>query len=146
VISPLPQQMSPAIEKSHECLSPMRALVVDDSPDFLEVACANLQLQGWVEVVGTAGDGVEAVAAVAELAPDLVLMDVQMPRMSGTTAATLIAASFPETAVLLMSAENSAELRARCLEAGAEAFIYKTTFLSDMAAALHRHAATSANA
>ncbi len=145
MISPLPKQMSPTVGKPQASLSPIRAVVVDDSPDFLEVACANLQLQSWVEVVGTARDGVEAIAAVADLHPDVVLMDVQMPRMSGTTAATVIASSFPETAVLLMSAENSPELRARCFAAGAEAFIYKTTFLSDLAAALNRRA-LSANA
>ena len=69
---------------------PIRTLVVDDSPEILQVVCLLLEMEERVEVIGRATDGSEALDAVVSLRPDLVVMDVQMPRMDGPTAAALI--------------------------------------------------------
>jgi len=112
---------------SHEN-APIRTLVVDDSPDVLEVVCALLQMEGGVEIVGRAVNGTQALAAVGCLHPDLVVMDMQMPEMDGLKAASLIHAAFPETAIVLMSADTSYFDRNEVLASGAEAFIDKFDF------------------
>ena len=108
--------------------APIRALVVDDSPDVLEVICALLQFEDNLEIVGRATNGSEALEAVGCLQPDLVVMDMQMPRMDGLTAARLIHVAFPEIAIVLMSADPSYFDRNEILASGAEAFIDKLEF------------------
>ena len=63
----------------------LRVLVVDDQPAVCEVVADSIQYAGH-EIVGTAKDGVEAVARAKELLPDLVVMDISMPRMNGVEA------------------------------------------------------------
>jgi DNA-binding NarL/FixJ family response regulator len=111
----------------------IRAVVVDDHPAILEAICAVLEVQGLVEVVGQASDGVEAVHAVAELKPDLVVMDVCMPRMNGLETASVLLQHFPEMRVVLMSGEPSAELREQCRAAGADGFVFKVDFAAEFA-------------
>ena len=108
--------------------TPIRALVVDDSPDVLEVICALLEMEGKVEIVGRATNGCEALEAAACLRPDLILMDMQMPRMDGLKAAALIRVAFPEIAIVLMSADPAFSDRSDVLASGAEAFIDKLEF------------------
>lgn len=111
-----------------ETRNAVRVLVVDDSPQFLEVVCVLLELEDRVDVVGRANDGAEAIRAVAALRPDLVLMDVQMPTMNGITAALIISTCFPSTKVVLMSADESPELREQSRRCGARAFLEKRSF------------------
>ena len=114
----------------------IRVLVVDDSPVFLDVVCEILAREPGVEVVGRAEDGTEALHQVAALAPDLVLMDVEMPHMNGPTATVLLSAYFPSTKVVLMSAEDSVRLRLDCLASGARAFVWKTRFKEQLDCAM----------
>ena len=65
----------------------VRVVVVDDQQLIRESIAALLDLQVGITVVGTAGDGVQAIEVVKETSPDVVLMDVRMPRMDGVTAA-----------------------------------------------------------
>lgn len=109
----------------------VRTLVVDDSPSFRQLACALLESEPGIEVVGQATSGADALNAVGASAPDLVLMDVQMPKMSGLTAAMVIALCFPRTKVILMSSDDSPRLRADCDGAGACAFIPKSRFTTE---------------
>ena len=104
---------------------PLRMIVVDDSPDLLEVLCALLESNKEVEIVGRGNDGSEALGLVSAMNPDLVLMDVQMPHVDGIAAAALITMHFPETIVVLMSGSDSPELRSQAIDCGAHAFIHK---------------------
>jgi CheY-like chemotaxis protein len=108
--------------------APIRALVVDDSPDVLEVICALLEMEGGIEIVGRASNGSQALEAVGCLHPDLVVMDMQMPCMDGLTAAKLMRVAFPETSIVLMSADPGFFDRNEVLATGAEAFIDKIEF------------------
>lgn len=109
------------MEQSH----PLRMIVVDDSPELLEVVCALLEQNEDVEIIGRGSDGSEALGLVSAMEPDLVLMDVQMPHVDGIAAAALITMHFPRTTVVLMSGSDSPELRSHCIACGAHAFIHK---------------------
>jgi two-component system NarL family response regulator len=104
---------------------PLRMIVVDDSPELLEVLCALLESNKEVEIVGRGNDGSEALGLVSAMNPDLVLMDVQMPHVDGIAAAALITMHFPETIVVLMSGSDSPELRSQAIDCGAHGFIHK---------------------
>ena len=103
----------------------LRIVVADDSPTFLEVVCALLELEEEVDVIARVADGLEATEVVADLRPDLVLMDVHMPHLDGLAATMLIAERCPLTVAVLMSSEDSPELRLDCRAFGADQFIVK---------------------
>ena len=106
----------------------LRLIVADDSPEFMEVVCALLELDHQIDVVARVGDGGEAIEAVAKLRPDAVLMDVDMPILDGLTATMVISAQFPGTRIVLMSAFESPELRAEAQACGALGLVDKTMF------------------
>jgi CheY-like chemotaxis protein len=105
----------------------IRVAIVDDSEDFRVVLRELLQMLFDVEIVAEGRNGFEALELTAELGPDLLIMDVNMPVLSGATAALLISTRFPNTTILMMSGEDSPELRERCLQSGAAAFSPKET-------------------
>jgi two-component system, NarL family, invasion response regulator UvrY len=121
-------------------LAPLRkrALVVDDSETILHAICSLLDYHNLVEVAGRAESGTQAVDAVLELKPDLVLMDADMPGMSGLRTALLLSQMAPGTEVILMSMDTSLRFRAACAGCGAKAVIYKPRFLRELSALLER--------
>lgn len=113
-----------------------RTVVVDDSPLFLEAVCALLELNPEIEIVGVAADGINAIEVVASSHPELVLMDVDMPKLDGLNTALLMSTRFPDIRIVLMSAEDSEELRADCEACGATAFVHKLYFLQQFSHAV----------
>ena len=81
--------------------------------------------QPWVEVVGEAEDGHQAVALAAELHPRVVVMDFAMPSMNGAVAARQILKTAPETAILILSMHEEAACVRSCLDAGARGYLLK---------------------
>lgn len=116
----------------------LRTVVVDDSDTFLQVTCDLLDLEDVIDLVAAASDGVEAISIVARLKPALVLMDVSMPGLDGLSTASLIAEMLPAPAVVLMSAEDTHQMREDCRQAGAFAFIHKVNFRDEFEAVLQR--------
>jgi DNA-binding NarL/FixJ family response regulator len=109
-------------------LSSVRVLVVDDQPPFRRAAVALVgALQGF-EVVGVAESGEESVAEVARLRPDLALMDVNLPGMSGLEATRRIRELHPSTVVALVSTYDRSEFGDEVEDCGASAFISKSAF------------------
>lgn len=97
-----------------------RIVVVDNDPDALELAVLDLSLEG-IDVVGTAPDGVGALRLVAELAPDVLVVDHRMPPgPHGIDVAASVRASHPEVAVVLYSNHQSRALLARAAELGVQ--------------------------
>jgi DNA-binding NarL/FixJ family response regulator len=115
-----------------------RTLVVDDSETILHAICSLLDHYDVVEVAGRAESGPQAVDAVIDLKPELVLLDADMPGMSGLRTALLLSQMAPATEVILMSMDTSPRFRAACAGCGAKAVIYKPQFLRELSALLDR--------
>ena len=132
--------VSPPVQQTAAAVLPqeIRVVVVDDSPDFLDVVCGLLKLEDFIEVVGKAADGSGAIQAASDLHPDVILMDVQMPYMNGLTTALLLLQHFPEIKVILMSADESLQTRIACQSSGARAFVYKPAFRTQFFSALEK--------
>jgi DNA-binding NarL/FixJ family response regulator len=102
----------------------MRTLLVDDHALFRD-GVASLLLAWGHEVVGQASDGGEAIELVESTAPDVVLMDVRMPRVSGLEATAEIKARHPEVAIVMLTvSEDEADLF-RAIKAGAQGYLLK---------------------
>ena len=102
----------------------MRVLLVDDHRLFVEGLAGLLAARG-IEVVGTAGDGLAALGA-RELHPDLILMDIQMPRCDGLAATRLIKAELPETKVVMLTVADEDELLFTAIRNGAAGYLLKS--------------------
>jgi DNA-binding NarL/FixJ family response regulator len=115
---------------------PIRILIVEDNEVFREALEELLGLEPDVEVAGSVGDGADAVAAVEEHAPQVVLMDYRLPRMDGVQATAALRASHPEVAVVgLTASANRREVEA-LYAAGAVACLTKDQKLEEIVEAL----------
>jgi DNA-binding NarL/FixJ family response regulator len=108
-----------------------RVVVVDDDPLFREALVALLSTTDGIAVVGEAGDGESAVALTEGLSPDLVVMDVEMPRMGGLDATGRILERDPAIAVVVVS--GTSDTAAKALQAGAVAYMRKSSDLAGLA-------------
>jgi len=117
-----------------------RVVVVDDSLTILHAICSLLEHQDIVEVVGRAESGPETIEVVSNLRPDVVLMDADMPGMSGLRAALLLSQTSPATKIVLMSMDTTPQFRRACAGCGAHAVIYKPKFLSELVRVLENGA------
>lgn len=113
-----------------------RIVVVDDSPTILYAICSLLEHHKVGRVIGTAAGGAEAIERVRQLEPDLLLMDADMPEMSGLRTALVISQLFPRTKIILMSMDSSEYFRKGARACGADSVIYKPKFLSAVAGVL----------
>jgi DNA-binding NarL/FixJ family response regulator len=102
----------------------MRILIVDDHPLFIDGLQALLEA-GEMTVVGTARDGAAAVAAVRELRPDVVLMDLQMPGCDGLTATRLIKSEFPAIKIVILTMNDDEQALFEAIKNGAAGFLLK---------------------
>ncbi|WP_084512842.1 response regulator transcription factor [Nocardia mikamii] len=120
---------------------PLRVLVVDDQQVMREGLVALLGLVDEVSVVGAAADGEQALRAVAETDPDVVLMDLRMPVLDGVEATRRIAADHPGTAVLVLTTYADDTSIVSALRAGARGYLTKDAGRVEIVAALRAAAA-----
>src|ERR1039458_1262016 len=120
----------------------LRVLVVDDQPAVAEVVADSIQYAGH-EIVGIARDGVDAVTKAKELQPDLVVMDISMPRMNGVEAMKVILMAKSAKRVLLMSGEyrSLGVTRDEMTRHGAAGFMEKPFNVTELFDMLDRWAA-----
>jgi DNA-binding NarL/FixJ family response regulator len=114
----------------------VRVLLADDHPVVREGLAAMLQAEPDLEVVGEAGSGDEAVAMAARLRPDVVLMDLRMPRMDGASATARITQEVPGARVLVLTTYDTDADIVRAVEAGATGYLLKDTPRSQLADAV----------
>lgn len=115
---------------------PIRVLLADDQRLMREGLRTLLELEPDIAVVGEAGDGAEAVARVAELAPDVVLMDVRMPVMDGIEATRRLVAARPAARVVILTTFDEDEAAFEGLRAGAVGYLLKAASGAELAAAV----------
>ncbi|MGN6301976.1 MAG: response regulator [Angustibacter sp.] len=108
-----------------------RVLVVDDQ-QLVRSGFTMILQRGGLDVVGEACDGAEAVALCAELSPDVVLMDVRMPRMDGIEATRRIVAAGPRTRVVALTTFDLDEYVYAAVQAGASGFLLKDIGAADL--------------
>jgi len=116
----------------------MRVLVVDDHAILRDGIRSLLDRQDGITVVGEAANGVEALAQVEALAPDIVLMDLAMPEMDGLEATRAIKAAHPETRVLILTQHDNREFVIPLLQAGVSGYVLKRAGGREVVAAIRQ--------
>jgi len=105
--------------------SHVRILVADDHPIVRRGLISLLAKESNIEIVGEAIDGQQVVAKARQLLPDVILMDIDMPKMSGLAATDLLRQQLPQIKVLILSMHSSAEFVMRILQSGARGYALK---------------------
>jgi DNA-binding NarL/FixJ family response regulator len=118
----------------------LRVLVVDDHPAFRQALTSALELVDEIEVAGEAGGGLEACREAENIAPDVVLMDLSMPDLSGFDAMERMHAHNPDLPVVILTANADPDVEAEARRAGASGFVAKGTMLNDIVVVLHEAA------
>ena len=117
---------------------PIRVMVVDDHPVWRDGVRADLEASGTATVVAEAADGGEAVSKAREAMPEVVLMDLQMPTVSGVEATRLIMEESPHVKVLVLSASAEEADVLEAVKAGASGYLLKSTPANEVSAAVRR--------
>ena len=106
-------------------MDPIRVLLVDDQEIVRQGLATILKYAPGIQVIGEAGDGVEAVAQAQALRPDVILMDLKMPHLGGIPAARRIRAALPETRVIILTTYDADDLVFEGIKAGAQGYLLK---------------------
>ncbi len=114
----------------------MRILLADDHRLMIE-GIRNLLAANGIEVLGIANDGLEAVTMAGQLHPDLILMDVRMPRCDGLTATRLIKAARPEQKIIMLTTSGDEKDLFEAVKSGAQGYLLKNIAPDAFLAALH---------
>jgi DNA-binding NarL/FixJ family response regulator len=112
--------------------SSIRVMIVEDFEHFRRFVCSKLGQRSELRVVCEVSDGLEAVQKAEELQPDLILLDIGLPRMNGIEAARQIAKVSPRSRILFVSQESSADAVQGSFRAGASGYIVKTDAASEL--------------
>ena len=118
----------------------MRVLVVDDHPAFRRALTSALRLVEDIEVAGEAGGGVAACEEAEQLEPDVIVMDLSMPDLSGIDAMKRMHETRPNLPVVILTAHADEGVEREAIEAGARGFLAKGTGLQDLVVVLHEAA------
>src|ERR1700733_8807970 len=120
-----------------------RLLIVDDHEIFRRGLRALLEPFPEWQICGEAVDGMDAIEQCKLLKPDIIVMDVSMPRLNGLEAARLIRKETPEPQIVMITQHDSPQIRTAALEAGARAFVTKSAVGSELVSALRNLLHTS---
>lgn len=103
----------------------MRILVVEDYEPFRQLVCSMMEERAEFEIIAQAADGLEAVQKAEELQPDLILLDVDLPRLNGIAAARQIGKLSPKSKILFLSQDTDAEIVKAALRTGGNGYVIK---------------------
>ena len=116
----------------------IRVLIAEDFPAFRQFVCSTLTKRPDLQVIGEVSDGLEAVQLAIELKPDLILLDIGLPTLSGIEAARQIRKLAPESKIIFLSQESSAEIVEEALSLGAWGYVVKTRAESELLTAVEK--------
>jgi DNA-binding NarL/FixJ family response regulator len=125
---------------AHEETMTVRVLVVDDHPAFRRALTSALKMVDGFEVAGEAGGGVAACEEASSLEPDVVLMDLSMPDLSGIDAMKEMHKTKPDLPVVILTAHADPGVEREARAAGASGFLAKGIGLDDLVIVLHEAA------
>ena len=114
----------------------LRALVVDDFEKWRRYVCSALQQIPGVEVVGQAADGLDAIQKAKDLRPNLILLDIGLPRLNGIEVARRLSTISPESKIIFFTENRSSEIKEEALRAGGSAYVIKSNSESELIAAI----------
>ena len=113
-------------------LRTIKVLLVDDHEGFINAVIRHMRKHAWIDIAGTAANGIEAVARSESLRPDVVLMDLAMPEMGGLQATRLIKTQDQPPYIVIASHFDDAEHREHALRAGADNFVSKLSYIQEV--------------
>ena len=116
----------------------IRVMIADDHPALREGLSALLERQADLQVVAMAADGEEAIALVATHQPDVILMDLRMPRLEGADAVAAICTQWPEARIIILTTYDGDEDIYRALRAGAKGYLLKDAPCEELFTALRQ--------
>ena len=119
-------------------MKPISVLLVDDNPAFLRIATRFLQEHDDIVIVGAAGGGEEALALAQDLQPDIVVIDLAMPGLSGLETIPLLRAMLPEVGIIALTVLDINSYWQAALAAGANEFVPKASLSTDLLPAIRR--------
>lgn len=117
----------PPADPSASLAEAIRVVIAEDQQLIRRAFATMFQMEPDISVVGQAADGIEAIELVRRFRPDIVLMDIQMPRLGGVAATRRIVAEHPATQVIALSTFDTDELVFEAISAGAQAYLLKDT-------------------
>jgi len=120
----------PAQKNDEPTIGPIHAFIAEDSPLTMALLTRILSKDKRIKIVGSATDGWEALCYASSLDPDLVLVDLHMPGLDGAEVARRLKQRPNHPTIFVVTSDDSPESRARCLIAGADAFLVKRSDLS----------------
>ena len=106
-------------------MTPHRVLVVEDNAPFRRILCGLLRQRGDVQIVGEAEDGMDAIRQAEALRPDLVTLDIGLPRLNGIEVAGWLRATVPEARLMFVTGEPSLEVVEQAFTRGGHGYVYK---------------------
>jgi DNA-binding NarL/FixJ family response regulator len=131
--------------KDADKVETVRVLVVDDHQAFRHALSSALEMVDDIEVAGQAGGGLAACQEAEQLDPDVIIMDLSMPDLSGIDAMKRIHEQRPDLPVVILTAHADDGTEREALEAGASGFVAKGTGLRDLVVMLHEAAELDAS-
>ena len=110
----------------------VRILVVDDYEPWRRFVASTLQKRPELQIAGEAADGIEAVQKAKELQPDVIVLDIGLPKLNGIKAAWEIRECSPKTRILFFTENRSADVAEEAMNTGAEGYVVKSSAADEL--------------